>query len=261
MENIFTPEKIKEYLKNDRGDITLYQSTDSTNLRAMDAAKNGAPHGTVIAASHQSAGRGRLGRSFFSPEGYGIYFSVIIRQNLSPDTVNYLTPLVAVAVYDALASFTQKDMKIKWVNDIYADNKKVCGILVQSAAENGGLAYAVIGVGINLWVPENSFPEEIADIAGGAFHSPFENMRSKVCASAIDNILEYTKLPVNTEIIEKYRALSWLDGKEIFVLRGDSKTPAKALSVDGQCRLEVVYPTGEREFLNAGDVSIRKNNG
>ena len=137
-------------------------------------------------------------------------------------------------------------------------DRKVCGILVQSKAESGRLAHAVVGIGVNLLPPVGGFPEGISDVAGSVFTSPLPEMRSRLTAAIIDNVASLCRLPVKSEVIEEYRSRSWLDGCDVNVIRGESSVPAKVVGIDGECRLEVLYECGGRDFLSAGEVSVRK---
>ena len=153
---------------------------------------------------------------------------------------------------------TSEKAAVKWVNDIYMHDRKVCGILVQSKAESGRLAHAVVGIGVNLLPPVGGFPEGISDVAGSVFTSPLPEMRSRLTAAIIDNVASLCRLPVKSEVIEEYRSRSWLDGCDVNVIRGESSVPAKVVGIDGECRLEVLYECGGRDFLSAGEVSVRK---
>ena len=246
MTDRFDSETVRRYLTSSGVSVTVFDEVDSTNRIALELADGGAPEGTAIVAASQTAGRGRLGRSFYSPTGSGIYISVI------------LTPAAGVAVCRAIEGMTSEKAAVKWVNDIYMHDRKVCGILVQSKAESGRLAHAVVGIGVNLIPPVGGFPEGISDVAGSVFTSPLPEMRSRLTAAIIDNVASLCRLPVKSEVIEEYRSRSWLDGCDVNVIRGESSVPAKVVGIDGECRLEVLYECGGRDFLSAGEVSVRK---
>ena len=258
MTDRFDSETVRRYLTSSGVSVTVFDEVDSTNRIALELADGGAPEGTAIVAASQTAGRGRLGRSFYSPTGSGIYISVILRPAALPEKAVLLTPAAGVAVCRAIEGMTSEKAAVKWVNDIYMHDRKVCGILVQSKAESGRLAHAVVGIGVNLIPPVGGFPEGISDVAGSVFTSPLPEMRSRLTAAIIDNVASLCRLPVKSEVMEEYRSRSWLDGCDVNVIRGESSVPAKVVGIDGECRLEVLYECGGRDFLSAGEVSVRK---
>ena len=160
--NVLSAPGIQKYLKDPALQITVQSSVTSTNTLLKQAAENGAPEGTVLVAEEQTAGRGRLGRSFYSPAGTGVYFSLVLRPAFSAAESSLITTCAAVAAAGAMEEISGHPTQIKWVNDIYTAGRKVCGILTEAAIdmESGGLQYAVLGIGINLLKPENDFPEE-----------------------------------------------------------------------------------------------------
>ena len=141
------------------------EETDSTNRYAKELAAKGTPAGTVVIANRQSAGRGRLGRSFFSPEDKGIYMSILLRPKLQPERAAMITSMAAVAVARAIERAGGVEAQIKWVNDIFLNQKKVCGILTEAGfdAVSGRMDYAVLGIGVNVGVMD--FPAELKKIA------------------------------------------------------------------------------------------------
>lgn len=182
-------------------DIKRYKTVVSTNDEAKRMARLGAPEGTVILAEEQTGGRGRYGRSFYSPQG-GLYMSLILRPEF--DDVTLITPAAAVAVCRSVNGLGF-DCKIKWVNDIYKNDKKVCGVLTESDVSEG---WAVLGIGINIKVPGKDAP----DIAGGLYDNE-EGDSEALLRTVLDNFAKiYEKLPRN-DFIEYYRERSYLSGK------------------------------------------------
>ena len=139
----------------DTAQRVLLEETDSTNRKAKELARQGAIHGSWVLAGRQTAGRGRLNRRFFSPEG-GLYLSVVLRPDIPPEELALMTPMAATAVRTAVERLTGISLNIKWVNDLYLGDKKVCGILCEAA----GTA-VIVGIGLNLKAPEGGFPPDI----------------------------------------------------------------------------------------------------
>lgn len=215
---------------------------------------------TVVTAKKQTAGRGRTGKSFESPKGTGAYFSLLLKNNISTEISKRLTVIAAVAVLDELKTVTQRDVKIKWVNDIYIDGKKVCGILTEGSVnpEKDTWNYAVIGIGINLNEPEDGFPCEIADIVATVFESECsETQKQKLINGIVGRIYRMIR-GEDLSYIDRYRKNSYLDGRKINIIRENSSESATALYIDENCNLVVKKDgNGERETLFSGDVSIK----
>lgn len=240
-------------------DIRVFDTIDSTNAEVKRLAARGAREGLVVVASSQTAGRGRRGRSFFSPEGTGLYMSLLLRPALSPAQATRITTMAAVGICTAIERLSGRKPGIKWVNDVLLDGRKVCGILTEAAmsADGASLDYVVLGIGINVLAPETGFPPEIASIAGSVFIGSPPNARSLLCAAVLDELAkDYLRLPEES-FAEEYRRRCIVPGRRITVLRGDSTLEADALSVDDECRLLVRYDDGREELLGSGEISIR----
>ena len=154
-------ELLNEELKN-KIKIEVLEKTTSTNTIVKElASENG--EGLVVVAGEQTAGRGRMGRAFFSPGDSGVYTSILLKPQIKPEDAVQITTAAAVSVCRSLEKLGIFDSKIKWVNDIYISNKKVCGILTESSfnSQKGMLDFAVLGVGINIYESEEGFPEDI----------------------------------------------------------------------------------------------------
>ena len=242
-----------------RWKIHRFDRTESTNLLAI----RGNP-GDVFVAAEQTAGRGRLDHKWHSCRGQNLLMSAVLDvSDIAPTEVATFPLLAGVAIIKTIKRLSQfrpdsLTLHLKWPNDVYLNSRKVCGILVQSKAESGRLAHAVVGIGVNLLPPVGGFPEGISDVAGSVFTSPLPEMRSRLTAAIIDNVASLCRLPMKSEVIEEYRSRSWLDGCDVNVIRGESSVPAKVVGIDGECRLEVLYECGGRDFLSAGEVSVRK---
>lgn len=237
--------------------IRTLSESSSTNDDVKAAARAGEPEGLVIIADRQTAGRGRLRRSFFSPDGSGLYMSILLRPDLSPADSVLITAAAAVAVAEAVEQVSGRFARIKWVNDIFLDGKKVCGILTEGAVGAGGkLQYAVLGIGVNVAPPPGGFPEGLRDIACAVFEdlAP-EGARARLAAEILSRFHSFRALEERA-FLPAYRERSMVLGKPVQVFLGEEEFPAQAVSIDDDCRLIVKTSRGLLP-LCAGEVSIR----
>lgn len=239
--------------------VTALENTDSTNTCVRRLAEDGAPEGTVVVAAAQTAGRGRSGKSFLSPAGTGLYMSVLLRPQLAMGDALLITTAAAVAVAHAVERVAAVTAQIKWVNDVYVDGKKVCGILTEGALdlENGGLRYAILGIGINICPPAGGFPPELAPIAGALTETGGEALRAPLAAAVLDEFFALYPHLTEKPFYDDYVSRSLLTGRQIEVLRGGMHLPATALGIDRDLHLRVRYADGSEENLAAGEVSTR----
>ena len=236
--------------------MEYYDCVDSTNRLAKERAEQGAPEGLCIISNAQTAGRGRLGRSFCSPADTGLYMSLVLRPLLPAQKVLSVTTAAAVAVCRAIERVSNRKAQIKWVNDVYCDGKKVCGILTEAGFSGDTLRYAVLGIGINVCDPVGGFSDEIADIATSVFGKETGD-RNALAVAVLDAFSEEYAHLSEERYVAEYRARSCLVGKPITVKASDGDREATALGVDEQCRLLVRYADGREDTLSSGDVSIR----
>ena len=234
--------------------------TDSTNRYLKELAVKGAAEGTVIIANRQSAGRGRLGRSFFSPEEKGIYMSILLRPEIPLERSVLITSMAAVAVARAIEHVCGITAKIKWVNDIFLNNKKACGILTEAGinAVTGTLDYAVLGIGINVGFMK--FPEELKKIATSISNEcGFVVSKEVLIDEVLKELEEWYPTLLDGSFLEESKKRSLLLGKEILVLdervQGGSY-PAKAVDINELGNL-IIEREGSIQVLNSGEVSIR----
>ncbi|MEZ4626853.1 MAG: biotin--[acetyl-CoA-carboxylase] ligase [Eubacteriales bacterium] len=183
----------------------------------------------------------------------------MLKPKIAPDDATLITTTAAVAVCGALEALSGKPAEIKWVNDVFMDGKKVCGILTEGSfdMESGMFEYAVLGVGINVYTPTGGFPPEIADIAGSALSSPAPDAKNRAVAEYLNRFLPLYRSLGSAETAAEYRRRSFVIGREITVLSESGETPARALDVDDRCRLVVEYADGRREALSTGEISIK----
>lgn len=258
-------EKIKQYLgkTNDILSISLYDTLDSTNTRLKAEALAGAEEGRVIIASSQTGGKGRLGRSFYSPTNSGIYMSILLKPNLLTEAT-LITTAAAVAVSIAVENISGKSTDIKWVNDVRIDGKKICGILTESVidTENGKMKYAVLGIGLNVYMPEGGFPAEIKDIAGAIFdeevNEAVNDRKNRLTAEVLKNVMRICRNLDDKSYLNEYRKRCGVLGKRINVVGMGKQTPALAVDIDENCRLLVRYDDGKEELISSGEISIRQ---
>ncbi len=247
-------------LKNPkRFNITVLEKIDSTNSYLKELAKQGESEGRVIIANSQTGGRGRYDRRFYSPENTGIYMSILLKPTLLAEKSVLITAAAAVAVCDAVEKICGKSASIKWVNDIFINGKKVCGILTEGSlnTETGGFNWAVLGLGINVYTPKNGFSPEIENIAGAVTERLEENLRNRLCAKILENFFNYYEKLEQKSFLESYRKKSCVIGKKIDVIKNEHVLGATALDIDDECRLAVKYENGKTEYLSSGEISIK----
>ena len=241
--------------------LLWFETIDSTNTRARELAKQGAPHGTVLIADHQTGGRGRLGRSFHSPAGSGIYMSVILRPQCAPQQIMHLTCAAAVAMCDAVEAAAGFRPGIKWTNDLVWGKRKIAGVLTELGFDNrGNVDFAVVGIGINCCQRETDFPEEIRGIAGSLSSvSSQEINRAAVAAAMMDALyrMDAYLLTSKAQILRQYRADCITLGQEVSLVRGEEIRHGTALDIDDDGALLVRLPDGSTEVVNSGEVSVR----
>ncbi len=210
----------------------------------------------VLIAGHQTAGRGRRGRSFESPAGTGVYLSVLLRPGCPAEQFLAITTAAAVAACLAIEECTEEKPQIKWVNDVYVRGKKVCGILTEGSADpaSGLLNWAVMGIGFNVYEPQNGFSEGIKDLAGAITQNVQKNLRERLSGVFLRHFADVLAAGQHAEA---YKSRSLLTGKDIVVIRSGAEKPAHVLDVDDQCRLVVRYEDGSTEALSSGEVSTR----
>lgn len=237
--------------------VQLYDTLESTNRTAKLLALEGAAHGTLVLAGGQTAGRGRLGRSFASPAGKGVYCSVVLRPPLPAANAQTATIGAAVAVCRAVQMLCGLELAIKWVNDLYYRGKKVCGILTEAGTdlESGQLEWLVVGIGLNLTTSPADWPEELARTAGSLYPGGPAPVSRAVLAGAIAR--ELLSLCPAFDCLDEYRARCFVPGHWVTVCTGAETYAAKALFIDDAGRLVVEREGGRQIALQHGEVSIR----
>ena len=225
--------------------VHFARETDSTNLWIKRLAKEGAPEGTLALAEFQSAGRGRLGRSWEVPEGTSVMMSILLRPKFEPQYAPMLTLVMGMAVAKAVKKLGF-DVSIKWPNDVVVSHKKICGILTEMGVRDGKIDYAVIGVGINVNIRE--FPEEMADKATSLYlESGKEFDRSQIPGLVMEAFEEY---------YEKFAATCDLSGlkEEYESILANYNQPVRVLAKEP-------YEGVARGITDGGELLVEKNDG
>ena len=247
--------KIEEKLSSlgyDGLELAFYDSTDSTNLRAREWARAGGG-AAIFVASSQSAGRGRLGRSFLSSEG-GIYLSFLVYPERKLSSPSGITAEAAVKLCRAVERATGVSPQIKWVNDLYINGKKVAGILTEGEFdESGNLRYYVVGMGINVYKIADF--DRIMPIATTLEDNTNSEINiNDLCAEII---AEFSKNIPAREALSEYRDRCFVIGREVTVIAGECKYSAKVLAVRDDYTLEVLDDSGDVRILSSGEVSLK----
>lgn len=239
---------------------------DSTNLRVREKGLNGEKEGICIVAEEQSAGRGRKGRSFYSPAATGLYLSILLRPSLKMEDAVLITTAAAVAGAIACEktndSLRENDILIKWVNDLYLNGHKISGILTEAnfSLETNGFDFAVMGIGFNLMPPSSGWPSDIKDRAGALFDEEAPSgARNKLTAEFLNEFVKiYKELP-KINYLDEYRKRSMAIGRSVDVIAGDgSSKSAYVEGVNDRCELIVKYDgESETKTINSGEISIR----
>lgn len=246
-------------IRHKKFEIEIHGELTSTNDYLKNAALCGAADRLCAVAIRQTHGKGRLGRSFFSPEG-GLYMSLLIKRKIPVSAANFLTPTAAVAVANALEAKNSKKIGIKWVNDLYADGKKVCGILTESGISKNPefLDFAVVGIGINLNRPEGGFPEDIRERAGVAFEEKIgEEQKTELIFEILERLDKLTDKAITGDrgFVREYRERSVLIGREVEIVLPGEAYRAKVVGIDGDCALTVRTSDGEKKVF-AGEAKV-----
>ena len=259
--DVLSENGIRRHLHHRELQLRVYDTITSTNTVLMTLAAQDAPAGLAFIAGEQTAGRGRLGRSFYSPSGSGLYLSLLLRPHMSAVRATNLTACAAVAAAETIEELSGHAAQIKWVNDILMDRRKVCGILTEASVdcETGMMQYVIIGLGINTRVPKDGFPEDIRNIAGAAFDAELiPELRCRLASGILDRLTEYAEDPDAPAIFEAYRRRSCVLGKAINILSpGKEPVPAEALDLLEDYSLLVRLADGSTSRLNTGEVSVR----
>ena len=246
-------------LKDKSVNLIAVDRLSSTNT-VLKSIYNIVSDNTVLLADSQTAGRGRLNKNFYSPNNTGVYLSLLSKRKYTKDDALLITPLVAVAVLDVIKRYAE-NVKIKWVNDIYIDDRKVCGILTESSFDlkTNLTDYVIIGIGLNVFKPIDGFPSDISNIATSIFDDKDDCDINLIVAELINSINYYlSRFDIN-KIITEYTDNSYLDGKKVKFIELGHCYEAEVLGIDDHLRLIVKRNDGEIVTLSSGEVAIITN--
>lgn len=248
---------VRRYLGDlaERVPVEVTDQCGSTNLELKERAAQLPPWYTLI-ARRQTGGRGRMGRSFFSPAGTGLYMSVLLQPALTGEDIALVTPAAAVAVCRAAEALGSDPAQIKWVNDVLVRDRKVCGILTE-AVRRGDRDLVALGIGVNVTEPEGGFPADIAGTAGAVFPAGQGDMADRLAAEILRQLYAICAALPDRGFVAEYRARSCLAGRQVDVLGPGGSRRALVLGVDERCRLAVRYDDGTEQTLFSGEVSVR----
>ena len=238
--------------------LQCFDSIPSTNDFLKDLARHGAPHGTVIIADHQTGGHGRMGRTFQSPSGKGVYMSILLRPSCPATELMHLTCAAAVAMCDAVQAVTGLRPGIKWTNDLLFQKQKLGGILTELAfSGRGTVDYAIIGIGINCNQTVADFSPEIQDIAASLSMVTQQDVDRFRLAAAMMESLWRLDLSQKEALLSSYRTDCVTIGQEISLVRGSEIRHGKALDINANGALIVQFSDGNVEAVDSGEVSVR----
>ncbi|MBR5023355.1 MAG: biotin--[Oscillospiraceae bacterium] len=244
-----------------RDTLYWYDTIDSTNTRAKALAKEGAPAGTVLIAGNQTGGRGRLGRSFSSPAGMGVYLSVILRPGCKGNQLMHLTCATAVAACEAAEKASGIVPGIKWINDLVCGKEKLGGILTEMSVNSDGFVdWAVVGIGINCCQKKTDFPTELQNMATSLLLQTGKACHPALLAACLtESLYEMDKILLSQkqQLMDIYRRHCVTLGKQILMVRGEESAYGEALDLDEDGGLLVRFSDGTEKVVSSGEVSIR----
>jgi len=253
--NSFDLEIIKARIPAEIASVQVYDVTDSTNTRARHYATFGGAAPSVFIADSQTAGRGRTGKSFYSPTCTGLYLSLLLPRCPQSDFL-YMTSVAAVAVRRAIATVTGIETEIKWVNDLYIKDKKVSGILCE-AFSVGERSFVIVGVGIN--ISTEGFPEELREVACSLGLPSDKNMRDLLAAECVSELYGVWQNDATEELFAEYRKFSMVLGRSVRYTENGVLRNGTAIDIDEKGRLHVKDVDGTVRILDSGEITLRVN--
>ena len=250
---------LEKHVSPDR--IHVYDSLTSTNSLAKEMAYKGAPQGTVIIAKEQTGGRGRMGRTFFSPKNTGLYISIILRPQMKINQSLFITAAAGALITQSIKNITGLDVQIKWVNDLYYQNKKVCGILTEASSdfESGSIDHLILGIGINMFTPESQFPDDLKDNAGALFSNQSNTERTGIRLAA-DLINTFTRPDVfdhRDDLMDLYKRHSLVLGKEVMLTGAHTAMTGTVIDFTPEGYLILKTDDDSKKIISSGEITLR----
>ena len=241
--------------------IVSYRAVKSTNDLAAELARGGVVEGTIVTAEEQTRGRGRLGRSWHSPAGAGIYVSIVLKPKFNPEKAPGLSVMTAVALADAVRKFCEGKVQIKWPNDVLINGKKTAGILTELTAERDKIEYIVVGVGINVNHSAGNFPDELRNTATSLRRVNRRKVnRVELLKAFLANLDAEYKSYLRHQLQKAHsriRKYSSLIGREIKIQMGRKLIEGKVADIDSSGRL-ILETGGQKIPIIAGEVTVVK---
>ncbi|MBE6024405.1 MAG: biotin--[acetyl-CoA-carboxylase] ligase [Cellulosilyticum sp.] len=259
--NIVTPSEVKEHLQTKVLGQTIYYETemDSTNNKAKELARQGAQEGTLVIADKQTNGKGRLGRSWTSPEGAGIWMSLILRPHILPQYASQITLVAGLSLCEAIQEVTGLEVGIKWPNDVVVNGKKVCGILTEMNAEMEEINYIIVGIGINVNIM--TFPVELPYASSLRLEGGEEYSRSSIIQTFLEKFEvaynTYKSNPTLESIRERYEKNCITLYKKVKLIKKNEEVIAYATGITNEGALSVCYEDDSKEDVLSGEISVR----
>ena len=242
--------------------LYYYEEIGSTNDEAFRLGSAGAPEGTVLIADRQTAGRGRMQRSWHSPEGTNIYTSIILRPEIELAKAPQISILAGVVVAEVLNDYCPDKVKLKWPNDVLIDRKKVCGILPQIKTSANAVNFIVLGIGINVNINNDQFPDEIRDLATSlVIETGNKISRLELIISLYENLTKWYKQFLKkgfSSIREKWLSLTPMIGQTVQVMFHEETVSGEAIGLDEDGSLILLTDKNETIRISAGDATILK---
>lgn len=243
--------------------VEYHETIGSTNVRAKEIASDHENETVLVVANEQTAGRGRQGRSFDSPSGSGVYFSLLLHPDFHAAETSLITSYAACCLAQTIDELLDCKARIKWVNDIFVNGRKVSGILTEASfsAENMQLSYVIVGIGINVMQPQGGFAKDATGIAGALTTLPRDqdDLRARLVAGTVDRMLDGLADVPNKPHLDDYRERSLLTGRHVEIEESEQHYSAVVLGIDEDFSLRVELDGGSEKTLVAGDVHIPSN--
>lgn len=256
----FTASEVYRHLHTPNLHIDILPHTTSTSTILAQMAQSGAPEGTVLAALSQSAGRGRLGKSFASPENGGLYFTILLRPSFSLAQAQFLTPAAAVCMAQAIENTCHIPIHIKWVNDLYLNGKKICGILTETmpCQNSSALDYVLIGIGVNIYPAREKLPTELNQKATTIFpKKPDIDYRPLLLAAFLDNFFAIYPALAQNKLFSEYKKRLFILGQTVEILQYDQHYSAQVLDLADDYSLLVRTNDGQTQKLFCGEIQLK----